>query len=218
MCHKEALGGRVMTRTCRRCNNDLGARVEAELQDWFDRALTKVRMSHDGEIPGKRRLPTIYYLEEKGSKRFALNPAGELTPEVIQMMESGTFWLNYREPDPRRWRLALLKHAYLAACLYRGDVPESADAQAIRGDLIAARDTPSRASLPESEAASRLKVYRSGVGRQGSPLSLVARVHPQDASADPEVLISLAGVLFVSWPFTDLPAGTWQRQAIEGDH
>ncbi|WP_147384765.1 hypothetical protein [Nocardioides cavernaquae] len=78
-------------------------------------------------------------------------------------------------PDPRRWRLALLKHVYLAACLQLRSVPDTADARAIRADLIAARDNPIKARPPASVAADRLTVYRSEVGRQGPPLALVAR-------------------------------------------
>ena len=75
-------------------------------------------------------------------------------------------------PDPRRWGLALLKHAHLAACLFLRYVPETAEVDAIRADLIAARDSDRRTRPPESEAVARLKVYRSGVGRQGPPLAL----------------------------------------------
>ena len=42
------LGGRIMTMTCQRCNNNLGARVEADLQNWFDHALVDVAFDHDG--------------------------------------------------------------------------------------------------------------------------------------------------------------------------
>lgn len=80
---------------------------------------------------------------------------------------------------------------------------------AIRADLLAAREASTASQLPDSEAAKRLTVYRSHAGRQGPPLALVARHHPE-ADTEPEVLISLAGVLFVTWPFADLPHGTWR--------
>jgi len=92
-------------------------------------------------------------------------------------------------------------------------VPDTEDARAIRADLIAARDTPPKTRPAESPMAKRLKVHRSHVGKEGAPLALVARI--DDGDADPEVLISLAGVLFVSWPFSDLPPGRWQ--AVEDD-
>jgi hypothetical protein len=211
---QEALGGRRMTKTCERCNNDLGSKVELDLENWLDHALTRVGMDHDGEVPGKRHLPTIYYRKAKDSDKFLLFPGGGFTDEVSQIVNSGEFRLHYREPDPRRWRLALLKHAYLAACLYLRSIPDTAEARAIRADLIAARDTPTKTRPPASTAADRLKVYRSEVGRQGPQLALVAR-HDCDEGEPPELLISLAGVLFVSWPFADLPPGTWQQRAVD---
>lgn len=204
------LGGRAMTTTCQACNNGLGSKVEAELQNWFDHALTRVAFDHDGEVPGKRRAPTIYYRRDEDSDAFALFVDGELTPEVRHMFASGHLNINYREPDPRRYRLALLKHAYLSACLHLRFVPDSKEARAIRAALIAARDTPRNERPPESEAARRLAVYRSHVGTQGPPLALVAR-RAADEETEPEVLISLAGALFVSWPFTDLPPGSWHQ-------
>ena len=49
-----SIGGRVMTCTCQPCNKGLGSRVEADLADWHDGALTMPRFSADG-VPGRRR-------------------------------------------------------------------------------------------------------------------------------------------------------------------
>jgi len=92
-------------------------------------------------------------------------------------------------------------------------VPHTAEARAIGADLIAARDTPTKTRPPASAAADRLKIYRSEVGRQGPPLALVAR-EDCDVGEPPE-LISLAGVLFVSWPFADLSPGKWQQRTVD---
>lgn len=101
----------------------------------------------------------------------------------------------------------------MCACglyLYLHSVPDTEQARAIRADLLAARNAANATQLPDSEAAKRLTVYRSPVGKHGPPLALVAK-HDPDTDAEPEVLISLAGALFVTWPFTDLPPVTWQR-------
>lgn len=211
---QEALGGSRMTKTCKRCNNNLGSKVELDLENWFDHALTTVGIDHDGEIPGKRHLPTFYYRRATDGDKFLLFSGGDFTDEARQIVTSGEFRLHYREPDPRRWGVALLKHAYLAACLCLRSIPDTAEARAIRADLMAARDTPTRTRPPASMAANRLKVYRSEVGRQGPSLALVAR-GGCDEGEPPELLISLAGVLFVSWPFVDLPPGTWQQRAVD---
>jgi hypothetical protein len=206
---QENLGGSVMTLTCQRCNNMLGTRVEAELQHWFDDAMVNVRFHNQDEVPGMRRVPPLYFRKATDGDEFAIFVDGPLTPEVQQMFASGTFNMNYRLPDERRYKLALLKHAYLAACLLLRRVPDTPDARAIRADLIAGRDTPKRSRPPRSKAADRLTVYRSGAGKQGPPLALVAQQHPEADDTNPTVLISLAGVLFVTWPLEDCPPGTW---------
>lgn len=210
------LGGVVMTMTCSRCNNDLGSRVELDLQHWFDDALVNVAFDHDGNVPGRRRVPKIYYRETADASSFALFVDQKVSPEIMEMLASGEWRMHYRQPDPRRYRLALLKHAYLAACLYLHRVPDTPDARAIRAVLLAARDTPRGGQPPESPLADRLAIHRSHSGTQGPPLALATPQHAED-DRDREILISLAGVLFVSWPFRDLPAGTWIAEPHQRD-
>ncbi len=121
------------------------------------------------------------------------------------MLEAGECTMHVRELDPRRYKLALLKHAYLAACLLLGHVPDTVDAAEIRADLLAARDAPSRQRPPLSRRAEQLVVRRSQQAPAGPPLALV-RSRPKDPSIPQETLISLAGTLFVSWPFDKSPA------------
>jgi len=212
---QRALGGSAMTTTCQPCNNGLGSKIEAPLQDWFDYALTRVAFEHDGEVPGRRRVPKMY-LREGSDNTFMLFIDGELESGAEQIFKAGNrFNMNHQLPHPRTYSLALLKHAYLAACLHLGNVPDTEEARAIREALIAARDAPKGQAPPESEAAKRLTVYRSGVGRQGPPLALVGQ-HQPDGS-EPQFLISLAGVLFVTWPFADSPPGYWRRASKPGD-
>lgn len=199
------LGGHVMTMTCKACNNGLGSRVEAALQDWFDSAYRRVAFEHE-DIPGRRHVPTIYHRQAPDGT-FVWLVDGQLAPEVKQMLASGKLDMHYRPSEPRRYKLALLKHAYLAACLHRKDVPDTELARAIRADLVTARDAITDAQLPESKPARRINVYRSHLGRQGPPLALVAKQDPS-GEIEPEVLISLAGVIFVTWPFPDLPPAT----------
>lgn len=203
------LGGKEMTLTCKRCNNMLGSRVEAELQHWFDHALVNVRFHNEDEVPGKRRVAPIYLRKAHGGDQTAIFVDGPLTPEVQQMFATGTFNMNYRVPDERRYMLALLKHAYLAACLLLRRAPDTPAARAIRADLIAARDTPAGSRPPRSETAERLTVYRSQAGRQGPPLALVATQSPGTDDGQPSIMISLAGVLFVTWPIEDCSPGQW---------
>jgi hypothetical protein len=172
------------------------------LQDWFDYALVSVSFEHQ-DVPGRRRARKLLY--RNGPSGFCLLTEGDLAPEIRQMLDDGTFHLHYRRPDPRRYRLAALKHAYLAACLYLGYVPDIPDAEAIRADLLSARDSPKRSHPPASEHADRLAIYRSHAAPKGPSLAIVA-TRPDETAARREYLISLAGVMFVSWPFAEVPA------------
>jgi len=194
---QEPLGGSVMTMTCEPCNNLLGSRVERELEDWFDHVLVGLRFAHD-DVPGPRTAPRVFFREGRDGSVILLDDPG---PVIMEMIRSGTFWLNFRRPDPGRFKIAALKHAYLAACLYLGYVPDSPDADEIRADLIAALNTPRRLPPPRSQHAERLALYRSEQPPLGPPLAIVA-TRPEDPDEQPQYLISLAGTLYVSWPFS----------------
>jgi hypothetical protein len=102
------LGGSVMTMTCAPCNNRLRSRVESELEHWFDNALIRVRFAHE-DVRGPRRARRVLYLRNsQDPQKFALFPEGDLAPEIEEMFKAGSFWLHFREPDPRRFKLAAL--------------------------------------------------------------------------------------------------------------
>lgn len=199
---QEALGGIEMTTTCKRCNNEFGSRFEVELQDWFDGALVDVRFEH-ADVRGARKGPRIYVL--KSEDKVMLVPDAELADEVNGMLEAGTFTLRYRFPDTRRIRIALLKHAYLAACLYLGYVPDIDEAVVIREALFAARAAPRSEGPPDVPAADRLAVYLSGRPAAGPPLAIMETQPAEIAQGVPRYLISMAGTVFVSWPFSVVP-------------
>jgi hypothetical protein len=196
-----ALGGVVMTSTCQRCNNDLGSRAEVDLQAWFDGELVDTRIEHDGNVPGRRRIPKVHVRTSADGSDFIMWVDGPSTPEIEEMMRSGTWRVYFRSPDFKRAALAVLKHAYLAACLHLQRIPDTADARAIRHDLVEVRDTPRRQTLGPIEE--RIVFHRGGVGRQGPPLALVRTTPPGETES--RLLISLAGVLFASWPFEEPP-------------
>jgi hypothetical protein len=146
----------------------------------------------------------LHLRDAQDPQKVALFPEGDLAPEIEEMFKAGSFWLHFCEPDPRRFKLAALKHAYLAACLYLGYVPNFTEADQIRADLLAARDTPRRLPPPPSTYAERLSLYRSERPPQGPPLAIMV-TRPNDLEENPEYLISLAGTLLVSWPFSIVP-------------
>ena len=204
---QRGLGGWEMTTTCQRCNNEIGSRAEVELQDWFDHALVDVRFAHP-DVRGARRGPRIYLLDS--AQGFGLLPDAELADKVKAMLEAGTFQLHYRAPDPRRFRIALLKHAYLAACLYLGYVPDVEEAVAIREVPVAVRDAPRRQRPPEHPLAERLVVYRSGRPAAGPPLAIMKARLADVEQGVPPYLISLAAASSCPGRSRSSPSGRHQ--------
>lgn len=188
-----SMGGAAMTRTCAPCNNRLGSNVEADLADWYDRALTLPEFS-GAAVEGRRRSGRIL-LRTSPAGEWVLVIEGNHDPAVIELLRSGKVDLDAAMPDPNRYHLGLLKQAYLAACLEFGGPP--AEAADVRADLIAARDAPDRHSVPASPLAAGLEVLRvdGPVGPGVATLSVaVAYIHDT-----PTAGVLLAGSVFVSW-------------------
>jgi hypothetical protein len=133
---------------------------------------------------------------------FALIVDGKSHPDIQGMLESGVVDLTGLIPDPNRYRLALLKHAYLAACLKFGKLV-GAPADQIRHDLIAARDAAGRKNVPYSALAMGLTVLRVHSSTPPVPSALVHAVVL--AEEEPMHGVILAGRVFVSW-FATPPA------------
>lgn len=191
------LGGTVMTYTCRPCNNGLGSRVEVELKHWFDGAIFDVRFS-GGDVPGVRRAPRMLLRRSPGGEIVIIEDMGRRDPNIGAMMASGAAQIHYRIPNPRVWRVAALKHAYLAACLALGEIPNTAHAAALRGVLLATRDARRGELPPENNLAKTIRIARSNQPAHGTTVLLVALVDAANEIVD--YGLSLAGTLFVSWP------------------
>jgi hypothetical protein len=184
-----SIGGKPMIRTCGPCNHGLGSRIEADLADWYDNALTLPRFASAG-IPGRRHAGRILWRANPQGE-FVLVLNGRYDRAIIDMLASGQVDLTGLLPDSNRYRLALLKHAYLAACLRFG-VPEGDGADQVSPDLIAARDAPSRHDVPESRLALGLTVLR----RQeppAEPIPPVVRAVAHEATGTREGILRLIG-------------------------
>jgi HNH endonuclease len=203
-----SMGGRVMTRTCGSCNNRLGSRVEADLTDWHDDALTFPRFS--GEVvPGARRSSRLLHRATPEGQFFLVVDQG-IDPAVRDLLRSGHVELAVHSPDANRVRLGLLKHAFLAGCLRYGSL-EGAEADAVRRDLIAARDAPSRSEVPRSDLALGLTVLRFNEGpRLGWPaIHCIAEMEDKSLEG-----VLLAGTTFVSWSSDQPPADRKVQQPL----
>jgi hypothetical protein len=199
----------VKTLTCARCNNQLG-RFEAELTRWCFGELGAVRAEAD-VVVGKRRIPQVL-LRWTDTGQYVLIVDERADPALRDMLRSGQFSLHISPPDPRRYRIAALKHAYLAVCCQLGGIPASAAAKEVRADLVAARDAVAMSEIPQSHRASDLRIMRSAAGPQGPALAL-ARLPAEDVRDS--VWISLAGSLLVAWPLPDVPPDAAQVPCLE---
>lgn len=199
----ESMGGIVRTRTCVRCNNQLGSRVEDQLRSWYEDELRQSSFSSpESGVPGRRAARRVFYRTTPTGEFVLSVMANKADPNIRQMLKHGkVVEYEYVPPDPRRYRIAALKQAYLAACLQLQEIPQTESAEAIRRDLIAARDAPDSRSVPASAIADALTVVRSFEVQKAPPLALCKF----RSTADVEKFgISLAGSILVSWPFSDV--------------
>lgn len=199
---QHGLGGQVRTRTCADCNNRLGSRVESELADWCFGVVRHAYATGDAVV-GRRRIAKVLFRQtDAGAPVWIVDRSD---PAVRDLLRGGGMNLSYDLLNPNVRLIAALKHAYLAACLHLRRVPVGPEADAIRTDLLAARDAESPQAMPVSEHAARLLLMRSYAPPSGPSLA-VGVIDSQTESAKASGWwVSLAGVLFVSWPLLDTP-------------
>lgn len=191
-----SLGGTRMTLTCEACNHRFGSRLEADLLDWWEDAYTLVKLEHD-DVIGARRVARVL-VRQTSTGEFAVL-ADRPDPAISQAMAPDTnLSMHVRLPDPARWRLGAIKSAYLGACLLTRSIPATPEADAVRADLLAARDGHRQAALVLSDHCRSLNVYRTQGPAQPGEIALV-EMQSDDGGA-PELLVSLARTLLVSWP------------------
>jgi hypothetical protein len=83
------------------------------------------------------------------------------TPPTDDILQRGEAVCCSRLPTGNLYWLALLKHAYLAACRKVG-IPEGAAADRVRRDLIAARDASGLPNVPTSRLVLGLTILHLG--------------------------------------------------------
>lgn len=204
-----AMGGAKMTLTCARCNHRLGSHTEADLADWYMNVFSITRFSAPG-IKGYRNTGPIP-LKWTPENKFALLLSGEnIDPAVEDMLRGGEVDLYVIPPNENRYRLALLKQSYLAACLQFG-IPEGDAGDLFRRELIAARDAASLRHVPASPLAWGLTIYRNYETSSPALAPLVRAVAHSDKESIEGVL--LAGNVFVSWSSRMEPGQTVQRES-----
>lgn len=198
----QSVGGMVMTLTCRRCNNDLGSRVEADLTAWCDDSM--MAWFANDSMPGKRRLPPLLIRQtEDGKPVLAVGPGGMDSAIPGMLDRGGEIETTYRLPDMNRVTLAILKSAFLASCLFLDELPETELSAAIREELLEVRDRSRKEPLTLGPMAVATAFGRlEGADPKPGEVALVLFTPPDRKS--PELYISLARVILVRWPLERL--------------
>jgi hypothetical protein len=198
-----ALGGGKKTKTCRRCNHVLGSRLDGALIAWCTETFYKVAV-RSPIFRGHRYLRNV---DVRGTEtgQFALIATDPGPRDIRAALESGesfnvTFWPH----NLARVRLAGLKNAYLAACLFLGRIPDGDAADAIRSALVTIRESAATAPLPVCRAAETLELARSFLAPEGEHVALATTLGAGSDSAPP-CWISFAHVFAASWPLPELP-------------
>lgn len=195
-----AFGGTAMTWTCGPCNNNLGSRTEAAMQDWFDEAC-RIRVTVNGVQQPLTNDRALIRKTADGQVIFMLDQIfAEDDDRFAEHMQPGSSG-DVRLVAPRRaeYMTGFLKSAYLAACLHLRAAPDAPSATAIREELLVARDARRRRDVVLGPWADSLRVFRTGEPAQGPTLAVL-----RSREDEQRYLISLAGTIVVDWPFPEI--------------
>lgn len=199
------LGGVVLTRTCSDCN-DRGALAEAELLRWWAQAYP-ARFATPG-LPGSRVGGDVL-LRTTTNGKFALVVRGGAgagvhdVPTTAGLTEDVTASLSLATGA---WMVALLKSAYLAACVHLREVPRTRDAQCVREIVRAGAfgtDPPVVGSGNDSVPFRVFRIYNATAAQARGVWMGVAFL-PRAGDPVPIFGVGLGAVAFVTWPVPDL--------------
>lgn len=196
----KSLGGKVMTTTCKDCNNKLGAKAEEALRGLIAGEVTLEATSPNADGPrGVRRATAAIRQVPFAPPTFHVTSGDS---KLLEAVRAGVpMELRYHLLDRYPAGVAILKYAYLAACIWLEEIPQSGQAVAFREALVAARDgqvtdADLRASI--GSLVHEVAVVENVSGQNGS----VILVEPTEV--EPRWTFILGSRLAVPWPFADL--------------
>ena len=198
-----SVGGSVITMTCENCNNEFGSKYEPHLRNWYENAIGKVRLSGK-TVPGRRSVGE-YLLRENASGGFVLFQHGKHDPAVSQILGEQEFEMSYEIVDATRSHIAAVKTAYLAGCVALHAIPRTPRADALRAELLVARDVPRDQKAELGDVARSIKVARSAHEPSPGEIILMAA---SDELTESAMVISFNRVFAVDWPFDPITGFT----------
>ena len=96
----ERVGGTVMTRTCTRCNNEFGSKVEADLVDWYEGALTTWFTS--SAVRGKRRIGRLLVRWTENASTCSYRTDGRTISSARSWPQATSTWSSTRQTSGSR--------------------------------------------------------------------------------------------------------------------
>ncbi len=206
-----AVGGTVRTRTCPDCNGR-GSSTEADLVRWW--AKEYPTRFETPSLPGFRNGGDIL-LRGTTDGKFALVVSGRRADGVHNVLAAAglTDQVSAMFVLPTGgWRVALLKAAYLAACVHLGDIPGTPDADYAREAIRSGAFGPGGPSVGVGEDAVPFRVFRiyDADETQARRVWIGVAALPWASGNVPVFGVGLGAVAFVTWPIPDL-----RRKAIE---
>lgn len=152
----QSVGGALLVRTCERCNNEFGSRYEVDFADWYDVAIRAPRFSGD-TVRGARHAGR-HLVRETPSGEFVLFGVGAGDPATEEILEAGQFSMHGFNQDPARVLVAAGKIAFLLLCALLDGEALSPRGEALRGELLAARELPRRAPVEVGPTIRRIRL------------------------------------------------------------
>lgn len=196
----KSLGGKVMTRTCSDCNNGLGSASEAALLSVVtgEVVVEASSLSTDG-FRGFRKATAALRQAPFGVPRMHVTSADH---EFLAAVASGEpLDVRYSLLDPFPSGVAILKYAYLAACIWLREIPISDEAESFRSVLVAVRDGE---ELPKDirQAIGGLVRNMVLVDNLSHDLGSIALVEPTEVHSGWDLVFGQR--LGCPWPFSDV--------------
>ncbi|MBG6056557.1 hypothetical protein IWX81_002997 [Salinibacterium sp. CAN_S4] len=187
-----SIGGQVLTYTCADCNHKFGT-LESQLLNWY-RESVNIRVRGEG-LQGHRNIGEAL-VREASDGSMLLIPTNDFHADVQALLELGRARIAPQPRNPDKIQVSVVKSAYLSACAFLGEIPNTPRTVALRAELVAARDTRRGETLQLGPVTRSIAVHRGPEEPEPGALTLL-RVR---ALAPRAWWIGWNNSVFVEWP------------------
>ncbi len=195
----KALGGSVMTSTCAPCNNRIGAVSEEQLRRLVAGEVQLELRFNGAKAPRGWRKATATIRQVPTEPSVFHVERGD--PELLTALGNDhPFEVRYTLFDQFPIGIAILKYAYLAACVWFRAIPKLEDADSYRKLLMAARDGKDQDPTVHNTVGALVQ----SLALVENPTTSGSVILTAPTAGRPTWTFVMAGRLAVPWPFNDL--------------